>query len=109
MLVRGNTKKVDLGLVNSDGHGMPVPVNVELEVIRYIIGKRIAAVQADPSLLTWERPRRISNEKHRLYATRIHCQDASQTKNTLHRKNPERLGCGGSGTDRTQLIFFGGR
>jgi hypothetical protein len=32
-----------------------VPVNVELEVIRYVIGGRVLAVKADPGLLTWER------------------------------------------------------
>lgn len=55
MVISKRPKSVGLALVNSDGHGLPVPVDVELEVIRYIIGKRIEAVRADNSLLTWER------------------------------------------------------
>jgi hypothetical protein len=47
-------ENVDLGRY-SDGHGQQVPTNVELEVMRYMIGNRINAVAADPSLLTWER------------------------------------------------------
>lgn len=56
-LLKESAKKkiVDLGLVNSDGHGRPVPVDVELEVMRYMIGEQINTVKANPELLIWER------------------------------------------------------
>jgi hypothetical protein len=42
--------KIDLGLINADGHGRPVPKELDRQIIKYIIGQRKKDIQADPSL-----------------------------------------------------------
>ena len=43
--------KIDLGLINSDGHGRPVPKAMDRHMVKYIIGQRKQSVEADPTLL----------------------------------------------------------
>ena len=43
--------KIDLGLINADGRGRPVPKELDRHIIKYIIGQRKTAIDADPSLL----------------------------------------------------------
>lgn len=47
--------KLDLALINEQGHGKPVPTVMELHLIKYFVGLRIKQVQANPELLTEER------------------------------------------------------
>ena len=43
--------KIDLGLINADGRGRPVPKELDRHIVKYIIGQRKTAIDADPSLL----------------------------------------------------------
>lgn len=47
--------KIDLGLVNSNGRGRPVPKEMDRHIVKFIVGRRKSAVEADPSLLQTER------------------------------------------------------
>jgi hypothetical protein len=47
--------KIDLALINSDGHGRPVPKEMDRHIIKFIVGERKEAVERDPDLLQTER------------------------------------------------------
>jgi hypothetical protein len=47
--------KLDLALISQAGNGRPVPEEMDLNIIKYIVGKRKDAVERDPSLLVWNR------------------------------------------------------
>jgi hypothetical protein len=60
--------KLDLILINEQGHGRPVPVEMELHLIKYFVGLRIREVEANPDLLTVER----WDHSDVFYASRTH-------------------------------------
>jgi len=47
--------KLDLGLINTSGNGRPVPKNMDLHIIKYVIGKRKRETEEDESLFQTER------------------------------------------------------
>ncbi|MGB7956728.1 MAG: hypothetical protein WCF23_22375, partial [Candidatus Nitrosopolaris sp.] len=47
--------KIDLDLINQEGHRRPVPKEMDTHIIKYVIGKRIDAVKIDSGLLQWQR------------------------------------------------------
>jgi hypothetical protein len=47
--------KIDLDLINQNGHRRPVPKEMDTHIIKYVIGKRIDAVKKDSGLLQWQR------------------------------------------------------
>ena len=44
--------KLDSNYVNSDGHGKPVPVDMDRQIIKYILDQRKEAIERNPILLT---------------------------------------------------------
>jgi hypothetical protein len=60
--------KLDLALINEEGHDRTVPVEMELHLIKYFVGERIREVEADPNLLTMQR----SDNSDIFYASRTH-------------------------------------
>lgn len=47
--------KLDLGLINSYGHGRPGPKEMDRLMVKLIISRRKGAIEADPSLFETER------------------------------------------------------
>jgi hypothetical protein len=47
--------KLDLDLIFSNGHGRPVPKEMDRHMVKYIIGQRKEAIKEDPSLFATER------------------------------------------------------
>jgi hypothetical protein len=47
--------KIDLALINSDGHGRPVPKEMDRHMVKFVIGKRKEAIESDSSLFQTER------------------------------------------------------
>jgi hypothetical protein len=47
--------KIDLALINSFGHGKPVPKEMDRHMVKFIVGRRKSAIEADPSLFQTER------------------------------------------------------
>lgn len=47
--------KIDLALINSNGRGTPVPKEMDRHMVKFIVGKRKTAIEADPSLFQTER------------------------------------------------------
>lgn len=47
--------KLDLGLIFSYGHGIPVPREMDRHMVKYIIGQRKNAIEENPGLLETER------------------------------------------------------
>lgn len=47
--------KLDLDLINQQGHDRPVPIGMDSHIIKYVIGQRKEAVDRDPNLLIIER------------------------------------------------------
>ena len=42
--------KLDLGLINSNGNGRPVPKEMDTHIVKFVIGDRIEATESNPSL-----------------------------------------------------------
>jgi hypothetical protein len=47
--------KLNLALINEDGHGRPVPEEIDRHMVKYIVGNRKDAIEADPTLFGRER------------------------------------------------------
>ena len=47
--------KIDLGLINADGRGRPVPKEMDRHMVKFIVGKRKEAIETDSSLFQVER------------------------------------------------------
>jgi hypothetical protein len=47
--------KIDPDLINGDGFKMPVPKKMDLQIIKFVIGKRMKAIEINPNLLQSER------------------------------------------------------
>jgi hypothetical protein len=43
--------KLNLALINSDGRGRPVPPEMDLHIIKFVVGNRKQATQSDPKLI----------------------------------------------------------
>src|SRR5829696_1017594 len=46
--------KIDLGLINSAGNGRPVPKEMDRHIIKFVVGNRKNAIEANPSLFQIE-------------------------------------------------------
>ena len=46
---------MDLALINQEGNGRPVPPEMDMNIIKYIIGQRIEAVQKNKSIFELNR------------------------------------------------------
>jgi hypothetical protein len=46
--------KIDLALINSNGHGRPVPKEMDRHIIKFVVGNRKEAIEANPSLFQTE-------------------------------------------------------
>ena len=47
--------KIDLDLIHSHGDGKPVPKEMDMHMVKFVIGRRKKAVEANPDLLQTER------------------------------------------------------
>ena len=47
--------KIDIGLINSDGAGRPVPDEMDRHIVKFVIRNRKKAIEIDPSLFQTER------------------------------------------------------
>ncbi|MGH9986940.1 MAG: hypothetical protein ACRD8W_23595, partial [Nitrososphaeraceae archaeon] len=46
--------KLDLDLINSNGNGRPVPKEMDRNIVKFIVGRRKDAIEANPSLFQTE-------------------------------------------------------
>lgn len=60
--------KLDLDLISTNGNGRPVPKEMDRHIIKYIIGERKKAIEADPTLFETER----WDHSDVFYASRTH-------------------------------------
>ena len=47
--------KLDLALINSDGHGRPVPKEMDRHMVKFVVGNRKEAIESNPSLFQTQR------------------------------------------------------
>jgi hypothetical protein len=47
--------KLDLALIHSDGHGKPVPKEMDRHIVKFVVGNRKKSIEENPSLFQTER------------------------------------------------------